>query len=106
MVRKPLILLFVKAELLFLAGLLNAANHIGSITVACKCAMNGEKVLSMADVLCINGSEIAPGIRKVIYCIKQVGLSLAIITDKAVDLLREGDIGFAVVFKIGYLEAP
>jgi hypothetical protein len=86
---QPLIFFFIEEKFLTVVPFLDALNVIGGIVIADTGSMDSEIILLVADVLAIDRIEITFAERKVMNGIQKVGFPYPVVTDKAIDLIRE-----------------
>jgi len=101
MVGKPLVLLFIDQKTLALVFFLDALHQVKGVIAPLKIAMDGEKILSMADVLCIKAGKTTFAKGEIVDGIKQVGFPDTIVPDETVDLLRKDKLSMGIIFKPG-----
>ena len=79
---------------------LNTLDMVGRIIVSDTGSVDGEIILLVADVLAVDGVEVALAEGKVMNRIQQVGLTNPVIPDKTIDLVGELVISLGIILKI------
>ena len=67
--------------------------------------MDGEEVLSEADILCIDRVEITFAKREVVDGVEEVGLAGTVVANKAIDVVAELHVGLGVILEIGQYQS-
>ena len=101
MVGQAVIFLFIEKKFLPCITFLDTLNVFRGIVISDIKSVDDKKIIPMTDILCINRIKITFTKREVMDGIKQVGLACPVISDKSVDLFREGVIRSRVIFKTG-----
>lgn len=98
-------MLLVVFHLLGLASLESTRNSdgVGGRLFNVVHAVDGEEIGSRAYILTVDGIEIALAEGKIIHGVEKIGLTHAIVSHQAVDIVRERDVESLVVFEIGEL---
>lgn len=85
-----------------LLSVLEYAGCRGGLTdISFVVSVNSKKCLTVANVLAVDGVEMAFTERKVIDCIEEISLANAVVADEAIDTGRGLDLDGGVVFEIG-----
>src|ERR1700761_5322800 len=93
------IFFFVALKLLFLI-LLYRASNVFSMFITIKIAGNDKKICALLNLLAINRVEVAFAKREVVYGIKQIGFTRAVIARKSIYTRAKRKLGIGVIFKI------
>ena len=105
MIRQPLVLLLVAFELLFGTPFHATVNLFRRTIHILIEPLDNEKISRMQNILRVHGIAGTLTERKEIDCIQQVGLTHAILSEKAVELRRESKIYLFQILVIEYRNA-